>query len=82
MFGVGVRAAPVLHEEQPKPFLGWPEVRLLRVERQQHLVVCDLLVEPGDDAVEDLLAADRVVEVRYILRCRHESILPSARSDL
>src|SRR5262249_22527259 len=63
--GVGVRPAPVLHEEQPQVLLCGAQV-LPRVERAQHLVLGHQLVEAPDDPVERRLTADGLVEVlRY-----------------
>src|SRR4051812_612764 len=70
---VGARAAPVLLEEHPQPHLGRTEV-LLRVERSQHLVLGDLLVEPGDELLEHRRAAHVGVE---LLGMAHGSIIPS-----
>ena len=77
LVGVGARAAPVLLEEHPQPHLRGPEV-LLRVERPQHLVPGDLLVEAGDDLVEDRRAAHLGVEV---LGIAHGAIIPAPAGD-
>jgi hypothetical protein len=58
---IGLRAAPVLDEEQPQVLLRGAEV-FGRVHRAQHRVGGDLLVEPVDQPGKRLFAANGGVE--------------------
>jgi cation:H+ antiporter len=65
LFPIGPRAAPVLDEEEPEPLLGGSEV-LFRIERAEHRVRRDVLIEPVDEPAEGLLAADRLEECHFL----------------
>ena len=69
---VGGGSTPVLDQEQSQALLRGGQV-LLRIDRAQHGVVGDPLVEAVDDAGQRRLAADRLVH-RDLLRIRHPSI--------
>jgi hypothetical protein len=58
---VGLRAAPVLDEEQREVLLGRLQV-LRRVDRPEHRILGDALVEPVDQAAEGVLAAHCLVQ--------------------
>src|ERR1700760_1240256 len=60
-FVVGLRAAPVLDEEQPQVVLGRREV-LGRVHRPQLRILGHQLVKAVHQPVEELITADRLVE--------------------
>ena len=71
---VGARPTPVLHEEQPQVLLGGPEVPG-RIDRPQHGIVRDALVEPVDQAGKGLFPAHGLVHAD---RLAHAQILRGA----
>ena len=60
LLGVGVGSSPVLAEEGRQPLARGAQVDLVGVQRQQHGVVRDVVVEALDQTVEEPLAADRL----------------------
>src|ERR1700722_19549551 len=62
---IGRRAAPVLDQEQAQVLLGRPEI-LARIDRAQLRIGCYLLVEPVHQATERRLAANLLVQARWL----------------
>lgn len=62
---VGAGAAPVLGQEQSQAAAGTVEVRRLGVQRRQHIVLFDAVVEGAHQPFEELHASDGVVQRRF-----------------
>ena len=61
LIGVGPGAAPVLLEEHPQPVLGGRQI-IVGIQRAQHLIVGDQLVEARHDGAKRRRATYRVVK--------------------
>ena len=65
---VGLRPAPVLSEEERQPVPGTVEVVVIGIERQEHVVALDALVEAVHETLEEGHASHGVVQgLRFLL---------------